>query len=327
MTSSYHIRYLQRQEIDLLKWDACIEAAPNGMIYGKSFYLDSMTAGQWDALVLDDYTAVMPLTWKKKFGFRYLYQPYFTPMLGMFGDPPAPGTLSAFLQAIPKKFRYWDIDLNETNIILQSSAENAPSGDPHNSCLPDGIPVRTKTRPNHFLKLDLPQEEMTANYKRLARRMCKRAIDENLEIIKNSSPAELIDLYRRQYGNRHPKITAAVYERFAACAASALSGGLAKTYLAKEPNGGVVAFYLVFIDKRFIYSILGGSSEDGKEKGAFYLLTDAVIKEHAESGRIFRFEGSDIPGIAFFDALFGATPVTYPHLTMNNLPFPIRLFK
>ena len=37
-----------------------------------------MTGGKWDALVLDDYAAVMPLTWRRKYGTRYLYQPAFT---------------------------------------------------------------------------------------------------------------------------------------------------------------------------------------------------------------------------------------------------------
>ncbi len=47
-----------------------------------------MAAGQWDALVLDDYQAVMPLTWRSKFGIRYLYQPAFTQQTGIFSASP-----------------------------------------------------------------------------------------------------------------------------------------------------------------------------------------------------------------------------------------------
>src|SRR5579871_3301850 len=127
--ASGHIHYLTRHEIDAVKWDACIDAAPNGLIYGHSFYLDAMTSCQWDALVLDDYRAVMPLTWNRKFGFYYLYQPFCTPCLGVFGTPGLP--VSAFLQAIPKKFKLWDIDLNEANFPSDQPANLSP-----NSTLP-----------------------------------------------------------------------------------------------------------------------------------------------------------------------------------------------
>ena len=74
MGEQIQIRYLTNEQIDKIKWDACIDTASNGLVYAYSFYLDSM-AKNWDALVLGDYEAVMPLTWNKKYGFYYLYQP------------------------------------------------------------------------------------------------------------------------------------------------------------------------------------------------------------------------------------------------------------
>src|SRR5687767_14846783 len=60
-----NLQYLHRKQIDTRKWDQCITNAANGLIYARSFYLDTM-ASNWDALVLGDYEAVMPLTWRKK---------------------------------------------------------------------------------------------------------------------------------------------------------------------------------------------------------------------------------------------------------------------
>ena len=73
MSEAANIKYLRHQEVDKSKWDNCIDKADNGLIYAYSFYLDHM-AKQWDALVLNDYEAVMPLTWNKKFGFYYLWK-------------------------------------------------------------------------------------------------------------------------------------------------------------------------------------------------------------------------------------------------------------
>ena len=85
------IRYLPYNDIDKKKWDACIAAADNGLVYAGSMYLDAM-AQNWDALILDDYKAVMPLTWKKKYSIHYLYQPFFTSCLGVFGKNISPRT-------------------------------------------------------------------------------------------------------------------------------------------------------------------------------------------------------------------------------------------
>src|SRR5687768_17286505 len=99
------IQYLEQKEIDKQKWDRCIDNAADGLIYGYSFYLDSM-ADDWCGLVLNDYEAVMPLPFRKKFGMRYVYQPAFIAQLGVFGGNGNKDTYDAFLNAIPASFRY-----------------------------------------------------------------------------------------------------------------------------------------------------------------------------------------------------------------------------
>ncbi len=124
-----------------------------------------------------DYERVMPLTWNRKLGINYLYQPYFTPALGIFGAETPQVNLSAFLRAIPTKFRYWDIDLNENN---------------------QGLPGHS-TRTNYLLPLNRPYEDLRRDYKRLARRMSQKAIKDGLQVIRQVSPAEVIGFYRKEY--------------------------------------------------------------------------------------------------------------------------------
>ncbi|MBI3883191.1 MAG: hypothetical protein HY305_02995, partial [Sphingobacteriales bacterium] len=108
------IRYFTNKEIDKHKWDNCISNASNGLIYGYSFYLDIM-AKNWDAIILNDYEAVLPLTWNKKYTFYYLYQPFFMASLGVFGNNLSAIIVNEFLLSIPKKFKYWDFYLNHSN--------------------------------------------------------------------------------------------------------------------------------------------------------------------------------------------------------------------
>ena len=58
-------------------------------------------AKHWDALVLGDYEAVMPLTWNKKWNISYLYQPPFTASLASFGKLLTEEIVRAFIAAIP----------------------------------------------------------------------------------------------------------------------------------------------------------------------------------------------------------------------------------
>ena len=108
------IQYLTYQQIDNQKWDACIQTAGNGLVYGYSFYLDTMSKN-WDGLVLNNYEVVMPLTWNTKYGISYLYQPPFAASLGVFGNNITAAMVNDFLAAIPSKFKYWDIYLNHGN--------------------------------------------------------------------------------------------------------------------------------------------------------------------------------------------------------------------
>ncbi len=305
------IRYLDRNEIDIEKWDRCICNAPNGLIYARSFYLDSM-AENWSALVEGDFQHVMPLTWNKKFGFSYLYQPYFTKCLGVFGKNSVPFEISSFLLAIPETYCYWDIDLNENNFV---SIEKNKSG------------INLFARTNYFLSLKDDYVRLQLQYKRLAIRMKKKAVENKLEILRGEDPSLIIKLYRKDYGYRHRSIKNNIYNKLLICLNIACQDKLAETYLAKSISGEILAYYIILQDEKFIYSLLGGSTSQGKKLGAFYLLTDAIIQDHAGSNKIFRFEGSDIPGVSFFDALFGPEKISYQHMIKNNLPFPFRFFK
>ena len=85
MTPSPSIQFFTRKEIDIQKWNECIDNAANGLIYAYSYYLDAV-CNNWDAIVINNYEAVMPLPWRKKYGLRYVYQAAFIQRLGIFGN-------------------------------------------------------------------------------------------------------------------------------------------------------------------------------------------------------------------------------------------------
>jgi len=275
-------------------------------------FLPGQDGRELGALISGDFDAVMPLTWNKKFGFKYLYQPYFTVPLGVFSKSHTAFDISSFLQAIPPEFKYWDIDLNENNFVPDKNKI---------------YKLRQYARTNYILSLQEGYDQLKLRYKRLANRMTKKAAENNLQIIKGEDPAVIIQLYQKDYAVRDHSVPDSIYRKLEKCTKTAFENKLSDTYLAKSVAGETLAYYIILLDEKFIYSLLGGSTEQGKKMGAFYLLTDNIIRDYAGSKKIFRFEGSDIPGISFFDGLFGPQKISYPHLVMNKLPFPFRLFK
>lgn len=305
------IQYVKRNDIDISRWDKCIEEAHNSLIYAYSWWLDNM-AENWDALVLDNYKAVMPLTWKKKYGFYYLCQPFFTPSLGLFCKKEITAALTDFLKEIPAMFKYWDIDLNEINEL--ENKDNISS-------------VDAGKRINYLLDISAEYTVIADSYSRLARRSLAKAEVNRVKVIRDVAPADIIFSYKKEYQHEHAGITTRHYTDLSNCCRIAAEKGFLNSYLAKTPDGATIAFYIVLYDKRFVYSLIGGSTAAGKETGAFYLLTDTAIKEQAGNARVFRFEGSDKPGIAFFNSQFGAVPTSYLHIKSNRLPFPVNIFK
>ena len=77
------IYYLKRNQLDDNKYNSCIKQSKNSRIYAFSWYLDCV-ADNWDALVLNDYEAVMPLPWRQKYVIKYIYPPAWTQQLGVF---------------------------------------------------------------------------------------------------------------------------------------------------------------------------------------------------------------------------------------------------
>ena len=301
-----HIRYIQHNDIDKQKWDSCIEIAGNSLIYGYTWWLDTISPG-WHALVLNDYEAVMPLTWRKKYGIYYLYQPFCTAALGMFYKPRINVAAQDFFYAIPTMYKYWDIDVNDCNQVADKS-------------------INAFERVNQMLALEGNYDEVRKGYSRLAKRKLNKAGANNLVLVTGCEPKIIIDLYRKEYHNQH----SAGLEEYGAltrCCDVALGKNMAETYLAQSSAGDIVSFYITLKDDNFVYSLLGGSAAIGKQTGGFYFLTDAAIRSNCKLNKTFRFEGSDNKGIHFFNNQFGAYSKTYLHIQHNKLPFPFSVFK
>ena len=300
MSSISNIAYLRHSQIDKSKWDNCIETADNGLIYGYSFYLDTMSKN-WDALILNDYEAVMPLPWNKKYGITYLYQPFLTAQLGVFGKKISEKIVEDFIESIPFSFRYIDIALNKGNL----------------SGIPTGNSIH---RSNYVLDLNFSYEYLYQNFKENIQRNIKKAYQQGCKVQKDIDVEEIIELAVLQMKS-HGHESKENIDRFRRLYTDLHKRKMTATYGIVSVNNKLLASCVFFFSHNRAFYILVGNHPDGKSSGASHALIDAFIKDNAGKNMLLDFEGSDIPTLAYFYSSFGAEHEIYPALKINRLPF------
>lgn len=306
MDTNASITYLTQSQIDKTKWDKCIDSAENGLIYGYSFYLDAMSK-KWDALVLNDYEIIMPLTWNKKFGISYLYQPFLTAQLGIFGNQVTEWTVENFIQSIPAHFKYIDIALNVRNI--------------------PGSPVAFTThRSNYVLDLNFTYDYLYGNYRENIQRNIKKAYQQGCTIQKEIAVEKIIELAVLQM-KRNGHASKENVESFREIYRNLLQRKMAATYAVLSPDNTILASCVFFFSHNRAYYILVGNHPERKTSGASHALIDAFIKDNAGKKMLLDFEGSDIPSLAHFYNSFGAENEIYPAIKINRLPFYLKWLK
>ena len=306
MPNVQQIRYLTQQQVDKEKWDHCIDQASNGLIYGYSLYLDCMSA-HWDALVLNDYEAVMPLTWNRKYGFYYIYQPFLSASLGVFGNGLNARLIDAFLKAIPPRFRLREFSLNHGNLYPVES-------------------VQLIERKNYILSLNAGYEKLYEHFRENVKRNIKKAGKLGCTITRDFDVQQVIDLASIQM-QRFAKVKDEDFVRFKNLYGNLHNRGKAITYGMTDHHNNLISSAAFFYSHNRAYYILVGNHPNGKTLGAGHALINAFIKDHAGRDLILDFEGSDIGNIAFFYSSFGAREEKYPAIVYNRLPPLIRWLK
>lgn len=107
------IQYIKHHDIDFKKWNDAVHNSLCPLVFAESFYLNATSPG-WDALIINDYESIFPLTHKSKFGIRYLPQPPFTSQLGVYGKTNI-DIEKNFYDYITNSYKLIDLEWNACN--------------------------------------------------------------------------------------------------------------------------------------------------------------------------------------------------------------------
>lgn len=294
------VRHLRHAAIDRAAYDACVEAAPNGLVYGLSWWLDVVSPG-WEALVADDYRAVLPLPVRHRYGIRFVEQPLFCQLLSVY-SPKAlhEAEIAGILHILTKRFR----------LLTQFNLNAVPH-----------IVGQWALRHTHLLDLRKSYELIYSSYNPDRQQNLKRAKAEDWQIQPSHDIRPLIDWFQRFHAqNIRGGVAPEAYRTLENLFRETERRGLSKLWYVLKNGQPEAGAWFVTHKNRVIY-LFNSATPAGRRGNARTFLLDAFFRENAGQNLIFDFESPEVPSIAGFYESFGAKPEPYVSLLYNHLPF------
>jgi hypothetical protein len=295
------LRYIKHNDIDLKKWDATVLNSQIPFVFAQSFYLNA-TCPNWDALVMDDYESVFPITARRKFGFTYLPQPPFTSQLGTYGKV-SPETEQAFYHYIIGHYKLIDLELNITNKI---QSEFIAPKNTYTLDYKDGYKFNQNTKRN-----------------------IARAQENNFRVEKVSQ-AEVLSLsqaYLNPFLETEVGLSPQTVSRLDQLLINAIRVGYLYTFKVVDSQNNIKALGHFICNGRHALYLKGTNFDKAGNSGSMHLLMKHAIDFFSDKAVFFDFGGGSKQGLANFYMGFGGRAMTYSFLQVNNLPRLIKLLK
>lgn len=299
------IRYIKRKDLDVVKYNNCIKNSLQSRIFAFSWYLD-IVADNWDTLVLEDYEAVMPIPWRKKYFIKYIYQPLWTLELGVFSKEVVDE--NEFLIVLLGMFKYINIRTNVNNSFSMFEENRVEK---------------------YFQKISFQKKykDIYRGYNRNRKRELTKAIKNDLIERWNDDPENLVLLFKTNVGKRVLKIKEPDYIVLLKLITTCLMKKKGEILSIYDRDNNLVssAFFIKYKEK--ITEIVCSSDFKNRKNGANTFLNDRAIYKYQPNFKSFNFGGSSIDKIAKYYKSFGAETENYQQIKYNNLPKVIQFFK
>lgn len=295
------IRIIPHSQIDQKKWDKLISHCAFPLVFANSFYLNA-TAPGWDALVLGNYKAVMPLTWSKKLNIKYLHQPPFTSQLGVYGEA-TKKEMEAIEDVLKDNFKLIEIEQNAHLKFPKQAKDKLTFVIDYK----DGFKYNENTKRN--IARAKKAEVVIKDIKNLpeALKLAHSRLIPWLKAKHKTSPKQ-VKLLLKLVENAH------------------INGAL-KTLVSHDQQGKQLALgYFIF--NQFHCVFLKGFTFSKKDNtGSMHALLDHAIRHFEGSVNMFDFGGGSAPGLSTFYKGLGGKELKYQEYKLNNLPWPLKMIK
>ena len=299
------IKYIQREHLDEEKYNDCIENSIQSNSYAFSWYLD-IVCDNWDVLVLDDYEAVMPIPWRKKYGIKYVYPPLWVLQLGVYSNEAI--NENEFLTHLFSTFKFVELRMNtHNNFELYSEF--------------------LQLKQCQKLVLNTTYSSILSKYRKDRKKDLQKATTADLIEKWNDHPSNLIELFKNNIGKRTPNIKENDYQNLEKLIAICIQKKVGEILAVYDKKNKLVASVFLLKHKNSITKLISSTDLKDRKNGANTFLIDRVIFKYHKDFSVFNFGGSSIKSVASFSKSFGAETEKYHQLKMNKLPKVLQLFK
>lgn len=288
------IHYLKHSEIDPEKWNQAVHNSLFSSIFLEFEMLDLLTGpDSWDALVEDNYQAIMPLPYRKKGVLKYVYTPFFMPQMGILSEHELLlAEVDDFLSEVSKHFVLADIILNDKL----------------------NVEKRDMTFVSHSMSLQFPYNELYGNFSQNTKRNIKTAEKSGCVITRQEeSVSEIIQLFNRNKGGQtEVHFRDKDYQRLLQVSNCLVDRDLLEIYGVRTADDQLAAGALFVKDgKRRWFWFSGRENQLSHCMPMFYLLNE-YIRDHAETALTLDFNGSTNENVARLYHSFGGERYEIP---------------
>lgn len=293
------IRYVNRQELDIKKYNDCIENAIQSRVYAYSWYLDIVSTN-WAVLILNDYEAVMPIPLKSKLGFTYVHQPFWTLELGVFSKENSID-YSIFLEALTSKFSYINLRLNSQNNFLFTK-------------------TIFQKREFQLLNLDKEYSSLEANFRSDRKKDIKKCVTAKFTEEWNTDANCLLNLFKENIAHKTPYIKDKDYTTLLKLMDTCIQKNKGELCVIRDNSGKAIASGFYVIHNNSVTLLVSASDFKNKKSGVNTYLIVSGLKRYLEKAKVFNFGGSSIESIANYFKSFNAETISYYQIHQNKLP-------
>lgn len=283
------VRILKRHEIDDKSWDRCVINSRNSLHYPMAWYLD-IVSPEWAGIVYGNYTAVMPLPIKQKFGLKVVLQPFFCQQLGLFSSE----KLSTELLN-----KFYQIFKSHHPVVYNINLFNPPKS---------SLGLKLNLMPNVELDLNKDYQDLKKAFSKNTRRNIVKAE-------KSGVKPEIIipDDYMFEFFFKNLRFSYSPKEKdiFRSVVLHAIKREEGILKACRDTKGKLIAVGFFIIHKNRITFLGSSSSDEGYEKKAVFAIFENVIKAYSNKKFILDFEGSKNEGVARFYRGFGGKVIEY----------------
>lgn len=281
------MNFIEREHIDIEKWDRLVSTTKGSSVFSMSFYLDAV-AENWCILVNEDYTRGMAIPYVVRLKMRCCYTPIFVRYLEWCGPSMDDHRFMAMLKA---QFRQGQLNTKQK--------------------------VRAKKLKRKVFQVIPPISESDANSQ--TKRMLNKFGKSSLELTWGDDLSMIMHHIRRELPQKVHSLNKASLDRLGVLVSVLQEKKMLQMLTVREKGRGVGGIFVVEFNGSLLY-LKGAMNKDTKDMGGMYAAMQEAIDLSQSKQLLFDFGGSNAEGVKRFNTNLGGQDSKYYAISWDNLP-------